>query len=98
MTTVRYQNIWQSGYTYRWLKVQPQHTTPYMEFIVHPKDAAAAGLAAGDWAELSNQYSKTQGVVNVSDEVPPGSCPRCSAGKARTTAAPPASPRTTPTT
>ena len=72
VTTVRYQNIWQSGYTYRWLKVQPQHTTPYMEFIVHPKDAAAAGLASGDWAELSNQYSKTQGVVNVSDEVPPG--------------------------
>jgi arsenite oxidase large subunit len=72
VTTVRYQNIWQSGYTYRWLKVQPQHTTPYMEFIINPKDAAAAGLAGGDWAELSNQYSSTQGVVNVSDEVPPG--------------------------
>lgn len=72
VTTIRYQNIWQSGYTYRWLKVQPQHTTPYNEFIVNPKDAAKAGLAAGDWGELSNQYSKTQGVVNVSDEVPPG--------------------------
>jgi arsenite oxidase large subunit len=72
VTTVRYQNIWQSGYTYRWLKVQPQHTTPYMEFMVNPMDASAAGLAAGDWAELSNQYSSTQGVVNVSDEVPPG--------------------------
>jgi arsenite oxidase large subunit len=72
VTTVRYQNIWQSGYTYRWLKVQPQHTNPYMEFMVNPKDAAAAGLAAGDWAELSNQYSTTQGVVNVTDEVPPG--------------------------
>ncbi len=31
-----------------------------------------AGLKDGDWAELSNQYSKTQGVVNVTDEVQPG--------------------------
>jgi arsenite oxidase large subunit len=72
VTTVRYQTIWQSGYTYRWLKVQPGRSVPFMEFMVHPKDAAKAGLKAGDWAELSNQYSKTQGVVNVTDEVQPG--------------------------
>jgi arsenite oxidase large subunit len=72
VTTVRYQTIWQSGYTYRWLKVQPGRSVPFMEFMVHPKDAATAGLKDGDWAELSNQYSKTQGVVNVTDEVQPG--------------------------
>jgi arsenite oxidase large subunit len=72
VTTVRYQTIWQSGYTYRWLKVQPGRSVPFMEFMVHPKDATAAGLKDGDWAELSNQYSKTQGVVNVTDEVQPG--------------------------
>jgi arsenite oxidase large subunit len=72
VTTVRYQTIWQSGYTYRWLKVQPGRSVPFMEFMVHPKDAAAAGLEDGDWAELSNQYSKTEGVVNVTDEVQPG--------------------------
>jgi anaerobic selenocysteine-containing dehydrogenase len=64
--------MWQSGYTYRWLKLLPQRSVPYMEFMVNPKDAGAAGLKAGDWAELSNQYSATQGVVNVTDEVPPG--------------------------
>ncbi|HEX4679014.1 MAG TPA: molybdopterin-dependent oxidoreductase [Gaiellaceae bacterium] len=71
-TTVRYQTVWQSGYTYRWLKQLPQRSVPYMEFMVNPKDAQAAGLKAGDWAELANQYSATQGTVNVTDEVPPG--------------------------
>jgi len=72
VTTVRYQTIWQSGYTYRWLKVLPSRSVPFMEFVVHPQDAAKAGLTDGDWAELSNQYSVTQGVVNVSDQVQPG--------------------------
>jgi arsenite oxidase large subunit len=72
VTTIRYQHIWQSGYTYRWLKQMPQRTVPFMEFVVHPQDAAKAGLKDGDWAELTNQYSSTQGVVNVSDEVQPG--------------------------
>ena len=72
VTTVRYQTIWQSGYSYRWLKVLPAYSVPYMEFVVNPADAAKAGLKHGDWAELSNQYSATQGVVNVSEEVPPG--------------------------
>jgi anaerobic selenocysteine-containing dehydrogenase len=39
---------------------------------VNPEDAAKAGLHDGDWAELSNQYSATHGVVNVSDQVPAG--------------------------
>jgi arsenite oxidase large subunit len=72
VTTVRYQTLWQSGYTFRWLKVLPARSVPYMEFVVNPADAAKAGLVDGDWAELSNQYSSTQGVVNVSDQVPPG--------------------------
>jgi arsenite oxidase large subunit len=72
VTTVRYQTSWQSGYTYRWLKVLPARSVPFMEFVVNPQDAAKAGLKDGDWAELSNQYSATQGVVNVSDQVPPG--------------------------
>jgi arsenite oxidase large subunit len=71
-TTIRYQTMWQSGYTYRWLKQLPARSVPFMEFMVNPKDAAAAGLKDGDGAELSNQYSKTQGVVNVTDEVQPG--------------------------
>jgi arsenite oxidase large subunit len=71
-TTVRYQTMWQSGYTYRWLKQLPGRSIPFMEFMVHPKDAAKAGLKDGDWAELSNQYSATQGVVNVTDEVQQG--------------------------
>ena len=72
VTTVRYQTIWQSGYTYRWLKQLPQRSIPFMEFVVHPQDASKIGLKDGDWAELTNQYSATQGVVNVSDQVQPG--------------------------
>jgi arsenite oxidase large subunit len=72
VTTVRTQTTWQSGYTYRWLKVLPARSIPYMELTVNPADAAKAGLKDGDWAELSNQYSATQGVVNVSDQVPAG--------------------------
>jgi arsenite oxidase large subunit len=72
VTTVRYQTIWQSGYTYRWLKQLPQRSIPFMEFVVNPQDASKAGVKDGDWAEISNQYSATQGVVNVSDQVPPG--------------------------
>jgi arsenite oxidase large subunit len=72
VTTVRYQTIWQSGYTFRYLKDLAAHSLPYMEFVVHPADARAAGLADGDWAEVRNQFSSCQGVVNVSDEVQPG--------------------------
>jgi arsenite oxidase large subunit len=72
VTTIRYQTIWQSGYTFRYLKDLASHSQTYMEFVVHPNDAKAAGLVDGDWAELRNQFSSCQGVVNVSDEVQPG--------------------------
>jgi arsenite oxidase large subunit len=72
VTTVRYQTIWQSGYTFRYLKDLAAHSQPYMEFVVHPEDAKAAGLVDGDWAEVRNQFSSCQGVVNVSDEVQRG--------------------------
>jgi arsenite oxidase large subunit len=72
VTTVRYQTIWQSGYTFRWLTDLASHSQPFMEFVVNPGDAKKAGLKDGDWAEVSNQFSRTQGVVNVSDEVQPG--------------------------
>jgi len=72
VTTVRYQVIWQSGYTFRYLTDLAAHALPYMEFVVHPDDARAAALTDGDWAELSNQFSRCEGVVNVSDEVQRG--------------------------
>ena len=56
VTTVRYQTIWQSGYTYRWQTDLARHSVPYMEFVVSPKDAKKAGLVDGDWAELRNQF------------------------------------------
>jgi predicted molibdopterin-dependent oxidoreductase YjgC len=43
-----------------------------MEFMVNPKDAKKKGLKDGDWAEVANQFSRCQGVVNVTDMVPPG--------------------------
>jgi predicted molibdopterin-dependent oxidoreductase YjgC len=43
-----------------------------MEFLINPADAKKKGLKDGDWAELFNQFSTCQGVVNVSDEVPSG--------------------------
>jgi arsenite oxidase large subunit len=72
VTTIRYQTVWQSGYTFRYLKDLAAHSQPYMEFVVHPDDAKATGLVDGDWAEVRNQFSSCQGVVNVSDEVQRG--------------------------
>ena len=72
VTTIRYQTVWQSGYTYRYLKDLADHSVPFMEFVINPADAAKAGLRDGDWAEVSNQFSACEGVVNVSDQVPPG--------------------------
>jgi arsenite oxidase large subunit len=71
VTTVRYQAIWQSGYTYRWTTDLAKQV-PYHEITVNPKDAQKLGVADGDWIQLENQYATTDGVVNVSDEVPPG--------------------------
>jgi arsenite oxidase large subunit len=72
VTTIRYQTVWQSGYTYRWTHDLANSSVPFMEFLVNPKDAKKAGLKDGDWAEVSNQFATCQGVVNVSTEVPPG--------------------------
>jgi arsenite oxidase large subunit len=72
VTTVRYQTIWQSGYTYRYLRDLADHSVPFMEFMVHPDDAKKHGLKAGDWAEVTNQFSRCQGVVNVTDMVQKG--------------------------
>jgi arsenite oxidase large subunit len=72
VTTIRYQTVWQSGYTFRYLHDLSAHSQPYMELVIHPKDAKKAGLEDGDWAEVRNQFSRTEGVVNVSDEVQPG--------------------------
>jgi arsenite oxidase large subunit len=72
VTTVRYQHIWQSGYTYRYLTDFARHSVPFMEFVVNPTDARKAGLKDGDWAEVRNQFSACEGVVNVSRQVPPG--------------------------
>jgi arsenite oxidase large subunit len=72
VTTIRYQTVWQSGYTYRYLKDLAAHSIPFMEFMVHPRDARKAGLRDGDWAEVRNQFSRCEGVVNVTDMVQPG--------------------------
>jgi arsenite oxidase large subunit len=72
VTTVRYQTVWQSGYTFRYLKDLAAHSQPFMEFVIHYDDAKAAGLKDGDWAEVSNQFSRCEGVVNVSNEVQRG--------------------------
>jgi arsenite oxidase large subunit len=71
VTTVRYQAIWQSGYTYRWTTDLAKQV-PYHEITVNPKDAEELGVTDGDWIQLENQYATTDGVVNVSDVCPPG--------------------------
>ena len=72
VTTIRYQTVWQSGYTYRYLKDLAEHSVPFMELMVNPKDAKKAGLKPGDWGEVANQFGRCQGVVNVTDMVQPG--------------------------
>ena len=37
VTTVRYQTVWQSGYTYRCLKRPRRDSVPYMEIVVQPE-------------------------------------------------------------
>jgi anaerobic selenocysteine-containing dehydrogenase len=72
VTTVRYQTIWQSGYSYRWKHELANRSVPFMELTVNPSDAKRHRLKDGDWAELRNPYGRTQGVVNVSNQVPRG--------------------------
>jgi arsenite oxidase large subunit len=71
VTTVRYQAIWQSGYTYRWTTDLAKQV-PYNEITVNPKDAQKLGVKEGDWIQLSNQYATCDGVAKVSDICPPG--------------------------
>lgn len=71
VTTVRYQYVWQSGYTYRWTTDLAKQL-PYPEVTVHPDDARQLGIGDGDWVELSNQYGKTRAVANVSTIVQKG--------------------------
>lgn len=71
VTTVRYQAVWQSGYTYRWTHDLAKQV-PFNEVTIHPDDAATLDVADGDWVELENQYGACEGVANVSDVCPPG--------------------------
>jgi arsenite oxidase large subunit len=71
VTTVRYQAVWQSGYTYRWT-TELAKQVPYHEVTINPKDAEDLDVSDGDWVRLENQYSATEGVANVSEVCPPG--------------------------
>ena len=73
VTTVRYQTVWQSGYTYRFLNdlARPQRAVHGVRRSTRPTQRKA-GLKDGDWAEVRNQFSACEGVVNVSEQVPPG--------------------------
>lgn len=71
LTTVRYQAVWQSGYTYRWTTDLAKQV-PYHEITINPDDAKTLKAKDGDWVQLSNQYGTCDGVANVSDVVPAG--------------------------
>src|SRR5918996_1162821 len=71
VTTVRYQAVWQSGYTYRWTTDLAKQV-PYHEITLNPEDADELGIKDGDWMQLENQYATCDGVVNVSDVCPAG--------------------------
>jgi arsenite oxidase large subunit len=71
VTTVRYQAVWQSGYTYRWT-TELATQVPYNEVTINPQDAEELEVSDGDWVRLENQYSATEGVANVSEVCPPG--------------------------
>ena len=43
VTTIRYQTVWQSGYTYRWTHDLANSSVPFMEFVVHPRTPARPG-------------------------------------------------------
>jgi arsenite oxidase large subunit len=71
VTTVRYQAVWQSGYTYRWTHDLAKQV-PFQEITVNPQDADKLGIKDGDWVRLENQHGSTDGVANVSEMVQPG--------------------------
>jgi predicted molibdopterin-dependent oxidoreductase YjgC len=68
---VRYQAVWQSGYTYRWT-TELAKQVPFNEITINPKDADELSVEDGDWVRLENQYATCDGVANVSDVCPPG--------------------------
>src|SRR5919106_2527510 len=55
VTTIRYQAVWQSGYTYRWT-TELAKQVPFNEVTINPEDAENLGLTDGDWVQLENQY------------------------------------------
>jgi anaerobic selenocysteine-containing dehydrogenase len=71
VTTIRYQAVWQSGYTYRWT-TELAKQVPFNEITINPQDAQQLDVADGDWVQLENQYATCDGVANVSDMCPPG--------------------------
>src|ERR687897_1608891 len=71
VTTVRYQAVWQSGYTYRWT-TELAKQVPFNEVTINPEDAQELDVSDGDWVQLENQYATCDGVANVSDVCPPG--------------------------
>src|ERR687897_753919 len=71
VTTIRYQAVWQSGYTYRWT-TELAKQVPFNEITINPKDAEELSVEDGDWVQLENQYATCDGVANVSDMCPPG--------------------------
>jgi anaerobic selenocysteine-containing dehydrogenase len=71
VTTVRYQAVWQSGYTYRWT-TELAKQVPFNEITINPRDALRLSVKDGDWVQLENQYATCDGVANVSDVCPPG--------------------------
>lgn len=46
--------------------------SPLPKVFVHPDDAAAQGLADGDWAEVSSTQGSISGVVEIRSEMLPG--------------------------
>jgi arsenite oxidase large subunit len=71
VTTIRYQAVWQSGYTYRWT-TELAKQVPFNEVTINPEDAQELDVSDGDWVQLENQYATCDGVANVSDVCPPG--------------------------
>src|ERR671911_850384 len=71
VTTIRYQAVWQSGYTYRWT-TELAKQVPFNEITINPRDAQELDVSDGDWVQLENQYATCDGVANVSDMCPPG--------------------------
>ncbi|WP_017755308.1 molybdopterin oxidoreductase family protein [Calidifontibacillus oryziterrae] len=71
LTTVRYNVIWQCGYTFRWIPHLIEQL-PEVELQIHPDDASKEGIQAGDWLKLHNELGELEVVADVTDVVPKG--------------------------